>query len=556
LNKAAAASPSPEILFQLGQAEAALGHASAAAQAWRRVALHFPAHPYAGEAALALTFSPQERLQRTRGLLDAGDVRAALAELDALGTSARPPLDASAALLRGEALTALGDDPAADASLAVAEKGPRSIAAAAAFLKAKRLFKSADNGAARAAMADVDARFPTEFPAEEAGYFVGWLDLQGGRFEDAVHSFDTFEQRHGHSPKSDEAQWFRSLALVRLGRYSQAQGALEDLMAHFPRSSLVPQARYWAARCLQLASGPAPRVAERFTQVLRDFPGSFYARLAATRLEELSVPVPALFPDKPGALDAVVPEALSLAVSLANSGLFRDAADEVAWRTGGVHSAEEALRYGGALQSIGEYAGAYAVGIRWLWGAGYAQRKARALGLLYPRAYAQAVEAEAAARKVDPFFVWAIMRRESAFRPDALSSANARGLLQLIPKTIQHIAQSLPEAEPDPDTLYAPAVNIRYATWYLAELLRRFEHPVLAAAAYNASPEAVRRWVGNNGAMPLDLFVEMIPFKETRGYVKQVVADYHVYSALYGPAETQPKLALTVPEPSQTGVSF
>jgi soluble lytic murein transglycosylase len=566
LDKAVANTPTPELMFQRAQARAAVGHLDEARADYRTLALRHPAHPYALQAVAQLAppkgaplFTFNERLVRMRGLLDAGMPEAALAEVDAIqaGKLARgASAVARQALLEAEALFALGKEDQALKKLDVASKGQRSVAAEAAIYRARRMLRAGDNVAARAAMAEVDKNFPKEAPGEEGGYFAGWLDLQGGRFADAVKAFAAFEKRHPSSHRRDEALWFKSLASLRQQKYAEARKSLEALTTQFPRSSLVPQARYWAVRCDQLGGSKPPLLAPRFTEIIHQFPGSFYALLSATRLHELGVEPPTFFPDKAAGLKVEMPDALKLAVALSETGLFRDASDEVAERVWAVRSADDALQYGAALQSVGDFGAAYGLAARLLWGMAYAQKKPEALAIFYPRAFRDAVETESKGRALDAFFVWAIMRRESAFRPGVVSGANARGLLQLIPKTISGIAQALGEPEPDADALYSPQLNIHYASWYLSELFKRFSHPVLVAAAYNASPEAVVRWVDAHGDLPLDLFIEMIPFKETRGYVKQVVADYHLYGELYGAAEGQKELALTIPKPSPDGVQF
>ena len=158
--------------------------------------------------------------------------------------------------------------------------------------------------------------------------------------------------------------------------------------------------------------------------------------------------------------------------------------------------------------------------------------------------------------------MWAVMRRESAFDPTQVSGANARGLMQLIPPTAAAIAKKLKLDPPTADGLLVPSLNVKLSSWYLAALVKRFSHPVLCAAAYNAGPTAVVRWMKTSGELPLDLFVERIPYKETRGYVNQVVADLYNYRALYGTAALEGKLdanaqlPLTLPAPSPDGVQF
>ena len=113
-----------------------------------------------------------------------------------------------------------------------------------------------------------------------------------------------------------------------------------------------------------------------------------------------------------------------------------------------------------------------------------------------------------------------------------------------------------PEPHGTTDALFSPELNIHLAAWYLKALGGRFGHPALTAAAYNAGPRAVVKWAADRPGVPLDLWVEEIPYKETRGYVKQVVADLFAYHALYDGQGAPPRLELTVPAPTDGGVAF
>jgi soluble lytic murein transglycosylase len=129
------------------------------------------------------------------------------------------------------------------------------------------------------------------------------------------------------------------------------------------------------------------------------------------------------------------------------------------------------------------------------------------------------------------------MRQESSFKIAAISPANAQGLLQLIPATAQHVAVELGEAPPT--TFVRPEINIRLGVTYLSKLYDAFyKNPVLAAAAYNSGPTAVDHWLLRLREMPCDVFVEEIPFRETRDYVKKVMANFVAYRRVYRHART------------------
>jgi soluble lytic murein transglycosylase len=127
--------------------------------------------------------------------------------------------------------------------------------------------------------------------------------------------------------------------------------------------------------------------------------------------------------------------------------------------------------------------------------------------------------------------------------------------MQLLAPTARKIALLAGEEQPDLKALQQPERILPLATWYLADLAGRFGHAALAAAAYNGSPQAVARWVAERADAPLDEFVEQIPYRETRLYVKGVLSDYFTYRALWK-ADGEPlPFPATVPRPKK-GVSF
>ncbi len=565
LEAAAEQLPGAELLYQRALARGETGNAAGARADLRAVALRYPTHPYADEALSRLEalrppvrLTLAEHLRRARALVGAGQGARGLAELEA--AEGRKLVKASSraevALVRAQALFAMGRTEEAEKALALACKGPASVVAEAELVTARRALRTDDRARARELMEALDKRFPKQSAGEEGGFFAGWLSLQDGHFEEAVKAFERYEGRYPRSRRRDDGMWFRALALLRLERYEDAREVLDRLVAAYPRSSLVPQARYWMARSQELGGAAAKVTAPAYEAVITTAPSSFYALLAAERLRALGHTPPEPFPQPPRQLTVKRPPELELAVALAEAGLFPDAAEEVESQASRIRTAEQALPFVHALLAMGEYGHAYAVAARRLWGRAFGARVPEALAAFYPRAFTSAVEQAATRHAVEAHLVWAIMRRESAFRPEVASVADARGLMQIIPPTGRAIAERLSEPRPNPADLFAPDLNIRYGAWYLAQLMKRFSHPALAAAAYNAGPKAVMKWAQEKGELPLDLFVEEIPFRETRGYVKQVIADLYLYRAFYGGDAAPPPLALTIPAPAAEGVNF
>src|SRR5262249_27692982 len=146
-------------------------------------------------------------------------------------------------------------------------------------------------------------------------------------------------------------------------------------------------------------------------------------------------------------------------------------------------------------------------------------------------------EIEDATRKydLDPALVYGLVRQESRFVPDIVSSAGAVGLMQLMPPTARWVARKTGRPGRAPINLEDPALNAELGAYYLRYVMERLGRlPVLAAAAYNAGPNRAQAW---RGPVPLEgaIYVETIPFNETRDYAKKVLANAMFYQQRLGP---------------------
>ena len=158
---------------------------------------------------------------------------------------------------------------------------------------------------------------------------------------------------------------------------------------------------------------------------------------------------------------------------------------------------------------------------------------------LYPFPYRSTLESYSSRWKVDKFLAVAVMKVESNFSEEAHSQSGAVGLMQIMPETAAWIAYQLGESPEkvadDINNLRDPETNIRYGTWYLAELKAEFKgNDVLALAAYNAGRGNVREWMEQNHWNENFSHINKIPYAETRDYVKRVLHCREKYSELYG----------------------
>jgi soluble lytic murein transglycosylase len=157
---------------------------------------------------------------------------------------------------------------------------------------------------------------------------------------------------------------------------------------------------------------------------------------------------------------------------------------------------------------------------------------------LYPLAFEKDVREQAQKRGISPYLVWAIMKAETQYKQDAISPVGALGLMQFMPYTSQKVALMLQE-EHRSEMLFDPAVAVRYGAMYLKKLGDELGGQLpLMAAAYNGGPHRVKLWLRNlkqrdGSNLDFDIFVEHIPFNETRTYTKRVISFYLTYQKLY-----------------------
>ena len=178
--------------------------------------------------------------------------------------------------------------------------------------------------------------------------------------------------------------------------------------------------------------------------------------------------------------------------------------------------------------------------------------------LHYPPAYAETLCGYARDVKLPVALALAIMRSESAYRPDVVSPMQAVGLLQIMPHTADRLAALLNVEGFSRAALFEPPNNLRFGTYYLARLIDTFNGQwPLAIASYNAGPFNVRTWMERTGPLPLDEFIETFEFVQTRDYVKKVLTAQAAYKNLYGADFSACPLAVPFdPQVKPDGVSF
>jgi soluble lytic murein transglycosylase len=151
--------------------------------------------------------------------------------------------------------------------------------------------------------------------------------------------------------------------------------------------------------------------------------------------------------------------------------------------------------------------------------------------LYYPRAFE--TQMPQGLSETNKLLLWSIMRAESYYKPRARSHVGAMGLMQIMPYTGVRIAKDLGEDSFNRSSLESPEVALRYGSYYVDRLMEYFGNPFMALAAYNAGPANVKFWAQSCNGCGVDEFIESIPFKETRKYVKKITKTYLTYRQIY-----------------------
>lgn len=379
----------------------------------------------------------------------------------------------------------------------------------------------------------------------ECDYLAAFLLLDGGDTARSEAALERVADRHPKHARGRDARWL--LAIDRMKRDPVKAAADFGAMAEATnRADERAPALYWRGR-LRLATAPDAARAD-LQEARRLDPIGYYGWLASARLGEL--PAEATTGCAPRPMVAATPPEWATRVSLLlDAGLRDAAAAELAAVSpkaddGSLIAFLRATNQFRRLLQVAGRTPAVALPL--------SDATKAALERHYPIAWPDALSGVPAS--VDRCLVLSLMRRESLFDPEAVSSARARGLLQLLPVTATQVARELGLPAPQPDALHDPTLNVRLAGRYLERLLARFKNPLLAAAAYNGGPKAVARWLDERSGMELDEFVERIPYRETRHYVKAVGGAWATYGVVY--EGRLPPLSLAPVAKAGEGIDF
>jgi soluble lytic murein transglycosylase len=564
LNAYAATSSKPELLIERARAYQATHQLPRAAKDFQTIFYKFPMADEAKPAGAALTpimhalgkeYSyPGVEMQEQRAqiLYDAHKWREARTEFEKLLTMVKDPANPTrqrAQLRVAQCKVQLKGSPSLLASLKTPDldvDAERLYAVSQAYRTAK---KESEMFAALNTLAQT---YPVSKWNEDGLMAAGnyhWVQLER---EQAVVGYQRVLDSFPNGRHAFNCEW-RIAWVAYLDHQPDADDRLTNFLLKYPTSANAVDALYWLGRSSERA-GNVAHARSFYNKAVDRFPQTYFGNAAAARLAKLGPGEdnPAEFLDKIPPPPALRPFDEPIPVAAEDRWARAQALRAIAFDS----SAEQELKnaYFATPSPRFLLEAAQAAFDQGHFGAGMAYARAvvpnadarkfsevpvAAWKALFPLSYEAALRREAAKNDFDPMFAAGLIRQESTFQPDAVSHANAIGLMQVLPKTGRLLARQI-RVRYVKNKLFEPDYNIELGMVYIANLVQQFGSPEAAAAAYNAGEDRIAAWKTERNYEEIPELVESIPFTETREYVQIVLRNAQLYRMIYG----QPTVAL------------
>lgn len=395
----------------------------------------------------------------------------------------------------------------------------------------------------RQILADMMQKFPASPFLQDALLSSSNMYLLRPDYKNAIDAYSAQYKLFPDGKYSPYSHWKAAWLNLRLGNKDEAKRLMEEQIAMYPTGEEIPPALYWRARLAE-EDKDYDRAGEYYTFILRRFAHYYYADLARERLRfrfDTSKHDPLLDkipnPDEHATESFEAPSddlRVARARLLTNAALFDFAVRELQSESDRLYAKAEIARVylkedrpDRALQSLKHAVpGYFSEDItdmpQWAW------------DILFPKPYWGDLTRYSRANGLDPYLVASLIRQESEFNPQAVSYANAWGLMQLLPPVGKKLAKEVRLRHFTQEQLTDPTINLELGTRYFKHMVDDFGGQVeYALAAYNAGSDRVKAWQGQGPYRDIHEFVESIPFTQTREYVQAIMRNATVYRLLY-----------------------
>lgn len=558
----------PETMFQLAHLHRELQQNQKAYSLYRDLVVNYPTHAVTQEASAqmrALASLPEvsaapltlrEHSRRIRGLLDAVRYPQVIEETAALRRD-HSLLPGRFHFFLARAYKGLRQRNRVDETLKTFLKRypEHSRVQEARYTLGRNLWNLDRNQEAISYLQKILAKETTSEWAIKAHYLMGRIHESDRQTSPAIEHYLALVQNYGDDEYAQWAAWRLGWIYYHQENYRQAFSRFNQNTKRFPHGIFIEHNLFWKAKSAE-KDGNGNGARQAYQDAGAGYPYTYYGIRARQKLQDLGIqmgdtqapPFMKISFKKKNRLPPRLNRPLTRkekfryvrALALSAIGLFEEARWEVQQLEGSVR---KNLRGTLWLSELYIRSRSYADSVRLLQLYKDYKTKKNEKDLsqkfwksFYPLAYTDIIHEKSRIHGLDPYFVKGLIRQESLFDTWSLSRAGARGLMQIMPETGERVYEASKKSQPyDPDDLYKPDFNIELGMQYLRQLQERFgKNEIHLLISYNAGPHVLKNWLQRfSGIKDPDVFIESIPYPETRRYVQNILRNHGIYKIFY-----------------------
>jgi len=561
----------PEMISRLGQLYLESGQQNKAYAEYRKLYIYHPSDPLTLKSLQEmkrlgrlpkvdlLPLNLDERSHRIKNLLKAVRYEQVITEIKAIPQSAAP-LPANFYFYQSRAYKGLRKRPEAIRALKTfLKKYPKHRRAGEAHYNiGRQLWNLNRDQEAIEHLKKAVAKNRVSNISIKSQFIIGRIHEGNKQYSKTLKQYNRLVSKYGNAEYAQWGAWRMGWVHYIRKHYQKAHNQFKENARDYPAGEFIEYNLFWQAKSLEKMN-QAETARKIYVAITQNYPYTFCGIRAGERLEKYSDSVPSES-KTPYAVKKIALKELgkkpelrlsraltrnekmrhSRAVEMIELGFYENAKWEILHLEKSVRKNRAGVMW---LSNLYNQAKAFTQSVRLLHLYKNYKTKSGEKDLpeqfwkyFFPLAYADTIQEISQTHNIDPYFVKGLIRQESLFEAEALSLAGARGLMQIMPATGKSLYSSGKHEIPfDEELLFEPDLNIKLGIKYLSQLNKRFgNNGTHILISYNAGPHVLKKWLKRFRKIDdPDVFIESIPYPETRRYVKHVLRNHGVYKLLY-----------------------